>query len=272
MLRGENGSGEELRITSDQNPRIKQVVRLRKKKYRDREGLFLIEGTNSVVESLTMKWDAEYYIVSDSASMRGIRSSLVKKWPSRTFVVTERLFDRVSDAETGAGVMGVIKKPHWNTEILTDPDQADRNILILDRIQDPGNLGTMIRTAAAAGYCAVIALKGTADLFSVKTLRSTAGMVFHMPYFVAQNNEDLLKIVRSSGRRLVVTDPEKGIPYFDGNLNKGVALVIGNEGQGISHELMEKADLRVTIPMAPEVESLNAGISAAILMYETVRK
>lgn len=70
----------------------------------------------------------------------------------------------------------------------------------------------------------------------------------------------------------MVTDPEKGIPYFDGNLNKGVALVIGNEGQGISHELMEKADLRVTIPMAPEVESLNAGISAAILMYETVRK
>lgn len=260
-----------LMIRSDKNDRIKEVVRLKRKKYRDSEGLFLIEGANLVTEAIRQDWDAELFLVSDGAHMDGLREMLEQAAPEKTFVVPERLMEKVSDAQNGAGVTGVIRKPVWDLDRFVSSGDSDGNVLILDRIQDPGNLGTMVRTAAAAGYAGIVALKGTADVFSLKVLRSTAGMIFQIPYFTVDTEEEVLDAVRKSGRRLVVTDPRRGVPYYDADLKREAALVIGNEGRGISRSLMDVADVRVTIPMADGVESLNAGISAAILMYEAVR-
>ena len=260
-----------LSIQSDKNDRIKEVVRLKKKKYRDQQGLFLIEGANLVTEALQQGWEAEYFLVSDGGHMSDLREMLDQAVPERTFVVPERLMEKVSDAQNGAGVVGVIRKPVWDLNWFVSSGEGLRNVLVLDRIQDPGNLGTMVRTAAAAGYAGIIALKGTADVFSLKVLRSTAGMIFQIPFFTVDSEDEVLDAVRKSGRRLVVTDPRRGVPYYDADLKRGAALVIGNEGRGISPSLMDMADVRVTIPMADGVESLNAGISAAILMYEAVR-
>ena len=148
----------------------------------------------------------------------------------------------------------------------------DSNILVLDRIQDPGNIGTMIRTAAAAGYGMIIAVKGTADIYSAKVLRATAGMIFDIPFVYIGSASELADLMRKTGKRIVVTDPAGGRPYYEEDLRAGIALVIGNEGNGISSEIMALADVRVTLPMKGSTESLNAAAAAAILMYEAVRQ
>ena len=146
------------------------------------------------------------------------------------------------------------------------------NILVLDRIQDPGNMGTMIRTAVAAGYGMIIAAKGTVDVYSPKVLRATAGMIFEIPIVYADSTEELADVLRASGRKIAVTDPAGGRPYYEEDLSRNTALVIGNEGNGVSDEVMALADIRVTLPMKGSIESLNAAVSAAILMYEAVRR
>jgi TrmH family RNA methyltransferase len=149
-----------------------------------------------------------------------------------------------------------------------DPDD---NILVLDRIQDPGNMGTLIRTSVAAGYKAVIAAKGTVDIYSTKVLRATVGTVFEIPVVYAKDHNELISLLKNTGKRVVVTEVDGGVPYYEEDISKGIALVIGNEGAGVSEELKNMADVRVTLPMKGHIESLNAAVAAAILMYESVR-
>jgi TrmH family RNA methyltransferase len=154
---------------------------------------------------------------------------------------------------------------------ILDELTPDDNILVLDRIQDPGNMGTMIRTAVAAGYRLILASRGTVDIYSPKVLRATAGMVFDIPVLYAEDEDDLMRLIARSGRRSVVTVPSGGRPYYDEDLRRGIALIIGNEGNGASERLISSADIRVTLPMRGSIESLNAAVAAAILMYESIR-
>lgn len=257
-----------IRIESEDNSRLKLVRKLATKKHRDQEGRFIIEGINLVEEAIRKHVQLDMIIMAED--FRYDEDRLRLSDIAELCVVSRAIYEKLSDAGNGSGVMAVARKQAYTVENLDELSDS-ANVLVLDRVQDPGNIGTMIRTAVAAGYELVVVCKGTADIYSPKVLRATAGMVFHIPMFFTNDAKETAEQMQRIGKRLCVTVPRGGVPYFERDLSKGVALVIGNEGNGISDELIELADEKLTIPMNGEIESLNAAISAAILMYEAVR-
>ena len=261
-----------IRITSGDNSRIRLVRKLATRKGRAAEGRFAVEGRNLVTEVLEKDLDVDFIMIPAGAADDApdfIRKCIDS--PDVTVCeVPARVFAGLTDAENGIGMLAVVKLREYGPDLL-DGLRPDDNILVLDRIQDPGNMGTIIRTAVAAGYKAIVAMSGTVDIYSPKVLRATAGMVFEIPVIYVPDNEALKGILGRSGRHIVVTDVNGGVPYYEEDLSRGIALIIGNEGSGVSDTLMETADVRVTLPMKGRIESLNAAVAAAILMYEAVR-
>ena len=261
-----------IRITSGDNSRIRLVRKLASRKGRETEGRFAVEGRNLVSEVLSRGLDVDFIMIPAGTADDApdfIRECIDS--PDITVCeIPEREFSGLTDAGNGIGMLAVVKQRKSGPEILSGLDPED-NILVLDRIQDPGNMGTLIRTAVAAGYKAIAAISGTVDVYSPKVLRATAGMVFEIPVVYVPDGETLGDVIRGSGRRIVVTAVDGGVPYYEEDLSSGIALVIGNEGSGVSGSLMRMADIKVTLPMRGRIESLNAAVAAAILMYESVR-
>ena len=261
-----------IRITSGDNSRIRLVRKLATRKGRAAEGRFAVEGRNLVTEVLEKDLDVDFIMIPADAA-DDAPDFIRKCIDSPDVTVCEvpvREFAGLTDAENGIGMLAVVRLREYGPDIL-DGLRPDDNVLVLDRIQDPGNMGTLIRTAVAAGYKAIVAMSGTVDIYSPKVLRATAGMVFEIPVIYVPDNDALMGMLGRSGRRIVVTDVNGGVPYYEEDLSRGIALVIGNEGSGVSDTLMETADVRVTLPMKGRIESLNAAVAAAILMYEAVR-
>lgn len=254
-------------ITSRENRIFRSLSRLNLRKYRDREGKFLAEGPNVITEAL-----GNEDITVESVFARA--GSGYEALTDDTVVLSEELFDSVSDTMASQGVIAVIDKPERGApEDALKAAAAAGNILVLDRLQDPGNIGTVIRTAEGAGMTACVFIKGTCDPFSPKVVRACAGSVLKMPLIFFDSAESFIREAGKNGLTTAVTDVENGQPYYDAGLNgaSGIALVIGNEGRGVSDIFRESADILVNIPMKGKLESLNAGIAAALLMYELAR-
>lgn len=249
-------------IHSRDNRIFKECQKLSQKKYRDREGLYLIEGFNLMQE--VPAEELCYMVLREGVLPDGLPEG-------EAYVMDGKLFDRLAQTETSQGVIAVVRKQVWTVEKLRAETGQNSNFVVLDRLQDPGNIGTIIRTAEGAGYAAVIAVKGTADIYSPKTIRAAAGSVFRIPIVHVEDNRELGSLAAGLGKKLVVTSLDTDTLYFDADLSRNVALVIGNEGSGVSRELMEMADVRVRIPMEGSLESLNASVAAGILMYEAGR-
>ncbi len=266
-----------VRIESENNGRLRLIRKLRTAKGRSEEGRFAVEGINLVSEVIGRGLDIDFIMVSEGwlDDDRDERRIAVRNCAESGNITVceaaENLFNRVTDTEYGAGVLAVVRKNEPDAGLI-DALPLDSNILVLDRIQDPGNMGTMIRTAVAAGYSLILAVRGTVDIYSPKVLRATAGMVFEIPVIYVSDAAELSDMIRRSGKKAVVTVPDGGRPYYEEDLSKNTALIIGNEGRGVSDEVMDLARTRVTLPMKGNIESLNAAIAAAILMYEAVRK
>ena len=264
-----------VQIKSPGNRRTKLVRKLQTRKGRTEERRFVAEGRNLITEILERGLDVDFIMVPESllSERRSGTADLIESCigsPDITLcAVPDREFERLTDACAGVGMLAVVRMREYGAETVRALPPGS-NLLVLDRIQDPGNLGTLVRTAAAAGYGAVLAMSGTADLWSPKVLRATAGTVFAIPFIAVKDPEELREM--TAGRRLAVTAVEGGRPYYGENLREGIALVIGNESRGVSPEIMEMADVRVTLPMKGGVESLNAASAAAILMYEAGRQ
>lgn len=261
-----------IRITSGDNSRIRLVRKLSTRKGRSTEGRFAVEGRNLVREVLERGLDVDFIMIpaGTSADLPGFVKDCIKAPDMTVCEVSEREFACLTDAGGGIGMLAVVKQQPCGTELI-DRLSPDDNILVLDRIQDPGNMGTLIRTAVAAGYKAIIAMSGTVDIYSPKVLRATAGMIFEIPVVYVSGEERLREILKKSGRRIAVTAVDGGVPYYEEDLSKGIALIIGNEGRGVSDAMIKMADVKVTLPMRGRIESLNAAVAAAILMYEAVR-
>lgn len=249
-------------IRSKDNRIYKECLRLSQRKYRDKEGRYLIEGFNLIGEA-----PAEQTVCIIAGESR--KDKLGNLRPD--YVMEEGLFRRIAQTETSQGVMAIMEKPVFTEDVLRQT-LAGGNVLILDRLQDPGNIGAMIRTAEGAGYRAVFTLKGTADVYAPKTIRAAAGSVFRIPIIQVEDNREIRAIADRFGKRLTVTGLQSDMNYYDADLSKDTALVIGNEGSGVSAELLQMADITIKIPMAGRLESLNASVAAGILMYETVRR
>ena len=260
-------------ISSPDNDKIRLINKLSRKKYRDQQGKFVIEGINLVRAALSKGQHIELVLIADDFDYSEIANTLTVGVDYRNIYLIPRfLFEKISDAENGSGIIAVVNKSSYTLDNLDSLELCcGDNVLVLDRLQDPGNIGTMIRTAVAAGYSIVATIKGTADIYSPKVLRASAGMIFGISVVELADTEELKKLVSRLDKKIVVTDPREGDPYYECNLTNDIALVIGNEGNGISDEIMESSEVRVTIPMQGEVESLNAAICASLLMYEAIR-
>ena len=250
-------------ISSKDNKIFRLCQQLSHKKYRDKLGLYLIEGENLLEEAVK-----NGAAIKTVLMCRDYRGSLFGT-EDKAFCLSDKLFEQLSQTETTQGIMAVVEKPELSPDRFLD--KGGGNFIVLDRLQDPGNIGTILRTADAAGYELAIVMKGTADVFSPKAVRAATGSLFRMPVVFMDSVDELMEFTRAAGKKLVATCFDTDRYYYDENLKGNIALIIGNEGSGISRELIECSDLKIKIPMHGNIESLNASVAAGILMYEAVR-
>lgn len=255
-------------ITSKNNQIFKNFQKLETKKYRDRLGLYLIEGENLIEEAYKNGAEFKEILIRMGDESRFMRPWMVDK---EVFVVEPKLFNELAQTETSQGIIASVKKQTLSLDEFIS-NKSPGNFVVLDRLQDPGNIGTIIRTADAAGYKLVIAMKGTADIFSPKVVRSATGSLFRVPIAFVDNNEQLIDFAHKAGKKIAATCLDDSKFYYEEDLKENIALIVGNEGNGIDPELIKKSDVKIKIPMHGSIESLNAAVAAAIIMYESVRK
>ena len=257
-------------ITSMTNSRVKNVIALIKKaKTRKEQGLFVVEGTRMVKEAPKDRIKDLY--VSESFLMKEENRTFLEKEVAVPFeAVKDEIFAKMSDTVTPQGILCVLQKMDHNLEYMLD--QKEGPFLVLEDIQDPGNLGTMIRTGEGAGIAGVIMSNQTVDIYNPKVIRSTMGSVYRVPFCYVDDLPAALRLLKKRGVHTYAAHLQAEDNY-DGCLFTGqTAFLIGNEGNGLSDEVSALAQHRLKIPMEGQVESLNAAVSASILMYEAYRQ
>ena len=248
-------------ISSPKNEKIKELVKLQTSKGRKKAGMYLLEGEHLVEEAIKEKAPISLIVVTSNRLEEF--QYLLSQTDVQVLVVSQNVFHKLSMTETTQGILAVVEIV--KQEMLPHKGR----LIVLDAIQDPGNLGTIVRTADAAGFDAVILGTGTVDLYNDKVLRSMQGSHFHIPVFQA-NLQEYLPILKDKGVQVTVTAlhrDSKDYTILQGATD--VAIVVGNEGQGVSEDVIDLGDVVVTIPMFGKAESLNVAIASALLMYKT---
>lgn len=258
-------------ITSTSNAKIKRIVQLRKKKKaRDAEGVFLVEGIRMFRE-IPEKLLQEIYI---SESCEGKEGKEIRRRASacgiRPELVSDGVFAYLSDTQTPQGILCVVRQLSYSLEEVADAPCP--HMLVLDRLQDPGNVGTILRTAEGAGVTGILLDGECADIYNPKTIRSTMGSIFRMPFYYIQDLEEGIRYLKKRGICTYAAHLEGKRAYDEEDYRKPCAFLIGNEGNGLRPEIADLADTYIRIPMAGEVESLNAAIASAVLMFEAGRQ
>ncbi len=251
-------------LTSLQNPLVKQMKKLHRAKERREQQLFLLEGTHLVEEATSVGIALETVCFTEawqekhSALLNRIRAQRIE-------VVSPEVVKAIATTVEPDGIVATASRFH--IESLSFKDFG----LILETIQDPGNLGTIIRTAAAAGLEGLLLSENCVDLDHPKVLRASAGQWFRLPMAVTDLKQAILES-QNAGMQVIATIPTAQRTYWEVDFSKPSLIVMGNEGAGLSEELMALADLQVTIPLSPEVESLNVAIATALILYEAKRQ
>ncbi|MBU3156052.1 TrmH family RNA methyltransferase [Clostridium estertheticum] len=254
-------------IQSKDNLLIKDIRKLKEKRYRTSSNMFLVEGFRFVEEALDSGFEVVHIFISARGEVKFENSSIKNKLQVNTKVygVNDSLFKNICDTDNPQGIIASVRnKP---VEIKYD----NGFYMLADRIQDPGNMGTIIRTAHAAGALGVILTKGTVDIYNEKTLRATMGSIFKIP-IIYDNDLSLVKKLKMSGFKLVTSSLDTDKNFYDIDLKGKIIISVGNEGNGISDEVYEICDLKIKIPMPGGAESLNAAVASSIMMYEVVRQ
>lgn len=254
-------------ITAASNSRIKRLIQLNQKaKLRRAENVFLVEGGKMFLEAPPEKRKEVY-----------VSESWLKRCPFRDLleaieyeVVSDSLFEKISDTCTPQGILCVMEQFHYNMKELLQKENP--LLLVLENIQDPGNLGTMVRTAEGAGADGIIMSRDTADIYNPKVIRSTMGSIYRMPFCCAGDLPDAVRRVKESGVSVYAAHLKGRQLHTGPDYTKGTAFLIGNEGSGLKSETAALADTYIRIPMEGSVESLNAAVAAAVLMYEAKRQ
>ena len=261
-------------IQSSSNKTIKHIKSLQLKKYRDEYGSYVIEGEKLVSEALDYKAGVSMLLFSQSFGLTKRHDEIIGSISGNDITIyyaEDRIFKEACETDTPQGVIAVAGKLEYNLEaVLKKPELC---VVMLQEIRDPGNAGTIIRTADACGLDAVLLSAGSVDLYNGKTIRSTMGSLFHIPVFQCLDTTEIIADLKRNGIMTIGADPHSSadcieLPYY----NK-TAIIIGNESQGLSDEIKGLLDANVKIPMPGRAESLNAGIAASIMMYElSIRK
>ncbi len=254
-------------ISSTSNPQVKRLLQLQKKsKVRNEEGVFVVEGLRMFVE--VPKERVEKVYVSETLYNKKKQELKWEEFPLE--ILSDSVFKHVSDTQTPQGILCIVKQKKYDLDILLNIENP--HFMVLDNLQDPGNLGTIVRTAEGAGVDAVFMSKDCVDIYNPKTIRSTMGSIYRMPTIYIEDTVKLLETFKEKGIKSYAAHLDGKNSYDKEDYRGGTAILIGNEGNGLRDEVSEKADIWVRIPMEGQVESLNAAIAASVFMFEVARQ
>lgn len=259
-------------ISSINNPLIKETSELRIKKYRNINNAFIVEGMRSTEEVLNSGWDILRAFVDISIGSERLNETADKleALGIPVLAVTTDVMQKISDTDTPQGILAVVRRKKIE---LREFEHLDNGLLlVLDEIRDPGNLGTIIRTADAAGISGIILLEGCADLYAPKTVRATMGSVFHLPIKNEQGKPDFIKWCADNNWSIWSTSLEGGNSIYNEEVKKKTVVVMGNEAEGVSPDFLLASEKRIYIPMQGKAESLNVAVATGIILFECARR
>ncbi|MBE5884655.1 MAG: RNA methyltransferase [Lachnospiraceae bacterium] len=262
-------------ITSSANARVKQIIQWQSKaKERRKAKVFLAEGIKMFEEAPEERILEVYLSQEMEAKIKGTfnEGHEIKEKLKRTGyeVVASELFVKMSDTQTPQGILTVLKQPEYELEEMLSCENP--LLVVLENLQDPGNLGTILRTGEGAGITGVIMSNNTVDIFNPKTIRATMGSIYRVPFLYVEDLKATLQKLQEHGIHTYAAHLE-GEQYYDGvSFCEPTAFIIGNEGNGLTRDIADKADSYLKIPMEGQVESLNAAVATALLMYEAHRQ
>lgn len=256
-------------ITSKDNELIKHIRKLKDKKYRDESNEYVVEGVKLVEEAVKENAKIKQIIVcEDTTRTYEIPTHIMLEIARYECIsVSNKIFNIITQVTNPQGIMAIIEKNAQDEQI----DYSQDIIVVLDDVQDPGNLGTILRTVDSIGLNQIIVSKGTADAFNSKVVRSTMGAIFRIKIIEVENLAQEIKEMRKHHLKLMVTSLQTKNSIYDIDFNKKI-IVIGNEANGVSKEIQDMADEKAKIPMLGRTESLNASVAAGVVMYEYVRQ
>ena len=284
-------------IASTSNQKMKEIIQLQKKsRLRNQKGIFLVEGIRMAreipKERLVQLYLTEEFYRKHKAEFPLCDGEAMKK----AEFVAPNVFEHICDTKTPQGILAVVRQNTYAVEELLNVDacmdkalmkQPEKGcpdtkaaaagrkaplLLVLDNLQDPGNLGTIFRTSEAAGVTGIILSRDCVDIYNPKTIRSTMGAVFRQPFVYVEDILETVSVLKKNGIRTYAAHLEGGQMYDEEEYVNGTAFLIGNEGNGLRREVAEQADSWIKIPMEGQAESLNAAVAAAVLMYEALRQ
>lgn len=287
------------KISSKDNLKYKSYLKLSQKKYRQKEEKVIIEGATLIEEAIesnveidsiilregyleslekTANTKEEFYYSKCKNLLEKVvdfnkKAEFERGKKIKIILLSSMLFLNLVETEHSRGIIAVINfKISTCDNINEDVNLNNNNFLLLDRIQDPGNFGTMIRTALGAGFRGILMMKGTCDPLDAKVIRAAAGGIFRLPIYFVENLEELLSLKETLGYKIVSTGFNTKDYYFDISLKEKKIIVIGNEGRGVSQEILENSEKIIKIPMENGLESLNASVAASIIMYHALEE
>ena len=272
-------------ITSTSNSKVKNITALLKKsKERTRQGVFLVEGPKMFWE--VPKERIEQVFVSESFFAKNETRLASDRHYYEAEIVKDSVFDAMSDTKTPQGVIAVVKQFAYTLGDLLKVESGETAnygkevaavssaplLLLLEDLQDPGNLGTILRTAEGAGVTGIVMSEGCVDIYNPKVIRSTMGAALRMPFVYADDFCATMKQLQKRGISIYAAYLSGSVEYTEPDYRSAAAFLIGNESRGLKQETAEKADASIRIPMAGKVESLNAAVAASLLAYEAARQ
>ncbi|MEN6567770.1 MAG: RNA methyltransferase [Veillonellales bacterium] len=263
------------RILSPQNQYVKLAMGLKQKKKRESTGLFIAEGLRLAEEAIASGWRIPVCLFTREAYLhergRQVIEQLQADTSCKVMQVSDSIYSKVTDTDQPQGLMVLVGKKRYQFDDVI-LNKQNPLILVLDGLQDPGNVGTIIRTADAAGCSGVLMTKGSADLFSGKTVRAGMGSIFHLPIIEGLGCGELVALLSEYHIPLMATALTDSEIYFSSDLTMPVAVVFGNEGNGVQKELLQRAKVKLYIPILGKAESLNVAAAASVILYEAVRQ
>ena len=256
-------------ITSKDNELIKHIKKLKDKKERDLSNEYIIEGIKLIQEAIQENAKIKQIIICDDCEKtESIPKDLMYEIAKQECIyVTNKIFETITEVMNPQGILAIIEKQSKEIQI----DDKQDIILALDNIQDPGNLGTILRTADSIGLTQILVSKGTADCYNPKVVRSTMGAIFRVKIIECEDLVKTLKEIKKHKFEIVVSSLQTDNSIYDINYHKKV-IVIGNEANGVKKEIQDLADKKIKIPMLGKTESLNASVATGIILYEYIRQ
>jgi RNA methyltransferase, TrmH family len=261
------------RIESTSNKQFKWLKSLSKKRNRWKESLFMIEGIRSVEQSLESGFEIDCFVYSDSLKNTERGKKLLDRIlleDYRSLYVEDRLFKEISDTEEPQWIMAVVKFGFKTIE--ESLKESGNFFILLDRVQDPGNMGTIIRTGEAFGANGIVVTEGCVDVYNPKTVRSTMGAILDIPIIYCPSISEAIWSLKAHGIKVISSSLDTDDMLYSLDLKVDMALIVGNEGSGISEEAIGLSDEVAKIPMVGRAESLNAGVASGVFMYEVLRQ